>query len=285
MKFAAPETIDDALALLAEDGARCLAGGQSLMAMMNADLVTPSMLVSLRRIGSLRAIETLSDGGLRLGAMATHAAVARIEPRSAGAELIVAAARAIGHPAIRNQGTIGGSLAHADPAADYPTAITCAEATLVVAGRDGTRRIAAADFFNGYFETALAGGEIILAVEIPPLPARARAHYEKFAVIDGDFAAVSVAAIIGMDGRRCGFARLAIGACAPRPVRDPAAEARLVGSPLDAAALAEAGAMLARACDPIDDSRGSAAYRLRLVPRLVERAVLAARDKIEGNHA
>lgn len=285
MKFACPETIADAARLLAEDGARCLSGGQSLVAMMNADLVAPSTLVSLRRIGELARIEIGPDGGLSLGAMATHASVARLKPASAGAELVIAAAGAIGHPAIRNQGTIGGSIAHADPAADYPTAITCADATVVIAGSNSRRRVAAAEFFKGFYETALEPGEIIVAVEVPPGATGARAHYEKFALIDGDFAVVSAAAIIGMSGGRCSFARLTIGACAATPVRDPVAEERLIGTTLDEEALDRAADLLMQRCDPIDDFRGSASYRLKLVPRLLKRAVDAAKQKAERVHA
>lgn len=282
MRFEAPATTAEALALLAEDGARCLAGGQSLVAMMNADLVTPSVLVSLRRIKGLADVLSRSDGGLSLGAMATHAAVARTRPTSAGSALIVRAAGAIGHPAIRNQGTIGGSLAHADPAADYPTALTCAKATIMAVGPGGERRIAAGDFFTGYYETALQPGEMVFQIEVPPGPSGAGAHYEKFALIDGDFAVASVAAMIGMEGNCCTFARIAVGACASKPVRVPAAEERLVGSVLDDSAIAVASALLVEACDPIDDFRGSASYRLKLVPRLVKRAVLAAREKAHG---
>jgi carbon-monoxide dehydrogenase medium subunit len=283
MRFATPDTVAEAAALLQEDGARCLSGGQSLVAMMNADLVTPTLLVSLRRIGALARVESRADGGLSIGAMATHANVARLKPASAGAELVVTAAATIGHPAIRNQGTIGGSIAHADPAADYPTAITCADAEVVVAGAGGERRIAATDFFLGFYETALAPGEIVIGVEVPPGPAGARAHYEKFALIDGDFAVVSVAAIIGMSGGRCTFARLAIGACAAAPVRDPAAEELLLGTALDDKALAAASELLVQRCDPVDDFRGSAGYRLKLVPRLLKRAVTAARQKAEAH--
>ncbi len=281
MRFSAPETIAEAAALLREDGARCLSGGQSLVAMMNADLVTPSTLVSLRRIRGLDRIETGADGRLTIGAMATHARVARHASASAGAELVIAAAGTIGHPAIRNQGTIGGSIAHADPAADYPTAITCADASVVIAGAAGERRVAAADFFKGFYETALEPGEIVIAVEVPPGAPGARAHYEKFALIDGDFAVVSAAAIIGMENGRCTFARLAIGACAAVPVRSAAAEERIVGTDLDDEAVREAADLLVQCCDPLDDFRGSASYRLKLVPRLLRRAIGSARQKAE----
>lgn len=279
MRFEAPDKIAGAIALLAEDGARCLAGGQSLVAMINADLVAPSILVSLRRIRGLADVLSRSDGGVSMGAMATHAAAAQIQPASAGASLIAAAAGAIGHPAIRNQGTIGGSIAHADPAADYPTALTCAKATIMVTGPNGERRVAAGDFFTGYYETAIRPGEMVSRIEVPPGPKGAGAHYEKFSLIDGDFAVVSVAAMIGIEDDRCTFARIAVGACAPKPVRVPAAEDRLVGSTLDDKAFADAGALIVDACDPIDDFRGSASYRLRLVPRLVKRAALAAKAR------
>src|SRR5262245_14350631 len=168
MKFASPETIEDALKLLAEDGARCLAGGQSLVAMMNAQLVAPAMLVSLRRIPELGAITPLPDGGLRIGAMVPHATVARLKPSAAGPVLLAKAAAVIGHPAIRNQGTIGGSLAHADPAADYPAAVVCAGARILVAGIAGRRVIPSGEFFKGFYETALRSGEIIVGVEVSP---------------------------------------------------------------------------------------------------------------------
>lgn len=279
MKFASPDTLADALALLAEDGARCLAGGQSLVAMMNAQLVSPATLVSLRRIPELTAVTALPDGGLSIGAMAPHAAVARLRPAAAGPALLCRTAAEIGHPAIRNQGTIGGSLAHADPAADYPVAAVCAGAHIVVAGAAGRRAIPAGEFFKGFYETALRPGEIIVAVEIPPGLPGAQAHYEKFALVHGDFALVSAAVILAMKDGRCTSAQIAVGACAPAPVRVAAAEAALVGGALDDAAFVKAGALIAAACDPIDDFRGSADYRRKLVPRIVARAMRAAQAK------
>src|SRR5262245_46047486 len=178
MKFASPETLGEALSPLAADGARCLAGGQSLVAMMNARLVSPSALVSLRRIPELSSVTALPDGGLRIGAMVTHAEVARLKTPAAGSALLAQAAAQIGHPAIRNQGTIGGALAHADPAADYPAPMLCAGVRIIAAGTTDTRAIPAAAFFKGYYETALRPGEIITAVEVPPGPASGIAHYE-----------------------------------------------------------------------------------------------------------
>lgn len=285
MRFAEPESLADALVALSTEGARCVAGAQSLVAMMNAGLVAPPLLVSLRRVPGLDRIAWNDDGTLTLGAMARHRDVARLAPRTAGSNLIVAAARQIGHPAIRNQGTIGGSIAHADPAADYPTAITCAEAAVEIASPSGPRHVPAAEFFHGYYETACAPGEMVTAVHVPPGPPGARAHYEKLMIVDGDFAVVSVAVILALDGSACSHIRVAVGAVAAAPLRLPEAEAMLVGSSLDDAAIARAGAMLADAADPVDDMRGSAEFRRRLIPRLLRRAVAAARAKTEAAHA
>ena len=285
MRFAEPDSLADALVALSTEGARCVAGGQSLVAMMNAGLVAPSLLVSLRRVPGLDRVAWGEDGTLTLGAMARHRDVARLQPRGAGSELVVAAARQIGHPAIRNQGTIGGSIAHADPAADYPTVITCAEAEVEIAAPSGLRRVPAVEFFHGYYETACAAGEMVTAVHVPPGAAGARAHYEKLMIVDGDFAVVSVAVILAMDGDACRHVRIAVGAVAAAPLRLPEAEALLTGSSLDDATIARAGAMLAEAADPVDDMRGSAEFRRRLVPRLLRRAVAAARAKTEAAHA
>ena len=280
MKFALPETLADAIALLGEDGARCLAGGQSLVAMMNARLVSPSTIVSLRAIPGLDRIESRADGSLLIGAMARHADVARLTPRSPAGALFAAAAGLIGHPAIRNQGTIGGSIAHADPSADYPAAVVCAGAAVHIAGRARGRAVAAADFFRGYYETALQPGEIVTAVEVPAGPRGGAAHYEKFSLVDGDFAVVSAAVTLAVENGRCTAVQIAVGGGAPVPIRSAAAEAALIGTPLGEADIAAAARTLAEAADPIDDFRGSAAYRRRLIPRIVARAVAAAKRKL-----
>ncbi len=275
MALVAPTSVGQALEHLAIDGARCIAGGQSLVAMMNAGLVSAPVLVSLRDVDELKHIEEI-DGALRIGAMVPHATVAALDGRAGNAALLAATARRIGYPAIRNQGTIGGSACHADPAADYPVALVCSEAVMSIAGANGTRDVPAAEFFAGMFETAVGPGEMLTHVTVPNAPRSVGAHYEKFSMIHGDFAAVSVAAMIATENGICRFARIAIGACAPAPVRVPEAEASLIGTGLDDASLDRAALFLQAACDPIDDHRASAAYRLKLVPRLVKRAVRAA---------
>ena len=272
MDYAAPQTVEEAVRLLAEDEeARCLAGGQTLVAMMNLGIVAPSLLVSLKAIPNLKAIAA-TDAGLRIGAMATHAQLAGAF--LAGAQAIVSdTARQIAHPAIRNRGTIGGAVAHADPAADFPAALVAADATIEVVGPDGPRSIAADDFFLDYLTTAIEPSEMIAAIRLPPALEGSCGSYLKFGRVDGDYATVSVAVCLTMTEGVCTAARIALGSCGERPVRSAEAEAAIVGTALDRGALAAAGDALREVCQPEDDVRGSGAYRRAIVPGLVARAV------------
>jgi carbon-monoxide dehydrogenase medium subunit len=280
-----PTTVAQALASLSEPGARCMAGGQSLGAMMNADLVDPKVLVSLRCIDELRTIETKPSGTVRIGAMTTYSTIAGMSATSASMALIVQAIPCIAHPQVRNQGTVGGSICHADPAGDLPTLVTCIDATLRIAHGGGQREVPAHDFFHGYFETAVRPGELLLSIDVPPAPVGVHACYEKFMLTHGDFAAASVAVLIGWDGRVCYFARAAVGACAPAPAWRGEVNDLLVGSTLDDATLHYASTLLVAACDPPDDFRGSRDFRMKLVPRLLRRAVLKAKACAEQSSA
>ena len=278
MKLYFPKTLEEAVSLLAKDPeACCLAGGATLVAMMNADLLEPSALISLRDVASLGRISREAEGGIVFGAMTNHASIAALNGYDGGQCVVRDAARVIGHPAIRNMGTIGGSIAHADPAADYPAALVAADASVEVAGVQGKREIAAANFFVDYLETALQPGEMISAVRLPPAPDGAVSSYEKFARVDGDFATVSVAVVLSEDGERCNHARIALGGCGPAPVRSADAEAILVEKGISKNSISAACEALAAAADPMDDFRGSMEYRLLLIPVLVERAVARAR--------
>lgn len=271
-RFHAPDTLDDAVRLLAADeDARPLAGGQTLVAMLNADLLNPSQLVSLHRIAALKGIERRSDGSLRVGAMTTHAELARSEVLRGTHRLLAEAAGRIGHEAIRNRGTLGGAVAHADPSADYPPALVALDALIEAVGPMGKREIPAAEFFQGFLTTALGPSEIVAAIILPPGHAPARTHYEKFARVEGDFATVSVAVALWT-----GAVRVALGGVGSVPVRSAEAEAKLNAGSLSDSAIDAAGALLLAASDPIDDVRGSANYRRLLIPRLVKRAIRAA---------
>jgi carbon-monoxide dehydrogenase medium subunit len=278
--FHAPASIDEAVRLLAADeDARPLAGGQTLVAMLNADLVSPSALVSLHRIEALRRIEPGADGTLRIGAMTTHATLAKSRALHGAHRLLAEAAGRIGHAAIRAMGTIGGAVAHADPSADYPPAVVALDAAIEAAGPRGRHAIPARDFFQGFLATALKPGEIVTAVLLEPVPPGARVHYEKFARVEGDFATASVALALWQEGTRLVRIQVAIGGVGPAPVRSPDAERRLLEGGGDDASVEAAGAMLVEASDPIDDVRASADFRRLLIPRLLKRALRAAQAK------
>jgi carbon-monoxide dehydrogenase medium subunit len=212
---------------------------------------------------------------LRIGATATHEAVAGSAEIARDFPLIGEAAAAIAHPAIRSFGTIGGAVAHGDPASDYPAALVAADAVIEVASPAGKRSVAAQDFFQDYLATALAPGEIVSAVLVPKPPAGARGHYLKFARVDGDYATVSVAALLALQAGKCAHIAVALGSVGPTPLRDRAAEKALVGKAPSPDAIAALGAALAGRCDPVDDVRGSSAYRRGLIPGLVARALAA----------
>ena len=265
VEYIVPDTLTDACRALEAQGAQCLAGGQSLVAMMNLGLAAPECLVSLRRIAALRGIATTREGGLRIGAMTTHAELARLRSKVPGGMLLAQAARVVAYPAIRNRGTIGGSVALADPAADYPVALVAADATIELASAGRARDVPARDFFRGMFDTALAPGEVVAAIRIPP-GAGSGTAYEKLSLVAGDFAILSVAAIVGRN------TDVAIGGYAMRPLL------------LTGLGVADGEALdIARRLDafgePPSDHRASAAYRRRVAPELVLRAVRAATQR------
>ncbi|HKU96602.1 MAG TPA: xanthine dehydrogenase family protein subunit M [Vineibacter sp.] len=272
-----PADLAAVLALLAADEeARPLAGGQTLVPMLNLELLAPTAIVSLIDVAELRGIRRLDDGTVRIGAMETHARIAASDAFRDGQALIPDTARQIASPAIRNFGTIGGACAHGDPASDWPAALVGAGATIEIAGRDGIRNVAAEDFFLQFLTTALEPGELVTAIIVPPLPGRGR--YYRFARVDSDYPILSIACVADIAGGLCRFVRLAAGACGPTPVRVATAEALLAGRPRDAARVRQAGTMLAEAAEPIDDVRGSADYRRRILPGLIARVL----DEVAG---
>lgn len=286
--YHAPESLEEALALLAEHGfdAKPLAGGQSLVPAMNFRLARPAVLVDLRRVPGLDRIEVAEPaegtaGGLRIGAMTRQRAAERSPLVAARAPLMAEALPFVAHPQIRNRGTIGGSLAHADPAAELPAVAVALEARFEAAGPGGGRRtIAAGDFFTGLMATALEPDELLVGVEIPPPLARTGWAFTEMARRHGDYALVGVAAgvTLGGDGR-CERARIVLLSAGERPVVAAAAESALAGEAPSAAAARAAGEAAAAEIDPPGDIHASADYRRRLAAVLVRRAVETAFER------
>ena len=274
-----PGSLDEALSLLAEHGpdAKCLAGGQSLVPAMNFRLARPAVLIDLNRIGSLAGIEQTAGGSVRIGAMTRQRAVERSAMVAERAPLLYQAMPWIAHPQIRNRGTIGGSLAHADPAAELPAVMLALDARFVTAGPRGSRSVHAREFFTGILTTALEEGEMLTAVEIPPRPAGARSVFVEVARRHGDYAMVGVAVELTLDdGRRCGSCRIGLLSVGDTPVLAGAAMRELTGAELTRDAIDGAAAVAARDLDPPTDLHASAEYRRHLARVLIGRALRRA---------
>jgi len=277
-EYTCPPTLPEAVQLLdGHDGeAKALAGGQSLVPMLAFRLAQPALLVDLRKLADLRGIR-ISEKGVALGAMVRWREIEDDERLDTAHPLLKAAIAHVAHYQVRNRGTVGGSLAHADPAAEMPgIAMTC-DAEIAVVGKSGARVIQAADFFQGALTTALTSDEIIVEVSLPAWPARRRWGFEEFARRRGDFA--MAAAAVFYDESEDGKARNAhvgVIGVADRPLRLPAVEEVLNGRTIDQATIAEAETATSAAVDPQDDIHASAAYRRALVGTMVERALKRA---------
>ncbi len=274
---------EEALERLAELGedAKVLAGGQSLVPMMNFRLVRPPALVDVSRIPDLRYV-VRDDDCLRIGALTVHREIEQLRDPEllAGYELLPRAARWVGHYPIRTRGTFGGSVAHADPSAEWCMLAVLLDATIVVTGPGGEREIPAADFFLGFFTTAMEPGELLVEVRLPrPRP---HAALQEFARRLGDFAVVAAAVAVDMDGDRLADARVVVGGVDEVPLRVEAAEQALNGAPADMAAFTEAGRAAAGAVEPSSDVHGSAEYRKELTAVLVRRALAEAVHRPAG---
>jgi carbon-monoxide dehydrogenase medium subunit len=276
-EYRAPETLDEAVALLAANrGAKLIAGGQSLMPVLAFRLAAPSLLVDLRRLPMLGEIALDADG-VRLGAKVRWRDIENDRRLASAHPLLRAAVAHVAHYQIRNRGTVGGSLAHADPAAELPgIAVTC-EGEIDVVGSAGRRRIPATEFFTGPLTTALRSDEIITELRLPPWPAGRRWGFEEFALRQGDFALAGVALFYDEDGQRraCNPHVGVIGACS-RPHRLEPVEAMLDGHIVDEQTILAAARAAAAAVDPPQDLHADAAYRRALVATLVERTLRTA---------
>ena len=275
--YACPSTLPEAIELLAShDDAKAIAGGQSLVPMLAFRLAQPSLLVDLRKLADLRGIR-ISDAGVTLGAMVRWRDIEDDERLETAHPLLKAAISHVAHYQIRNRGTVGGSIAHADPAAEMPgIAMTC-DAEIAVVGKSGAHVIQAADFFQGALTTALTTDEIIVEIRLPAWPAGRRWGFQEFARRRGDFAMAAAAVFYDQDERgKARNAHVGVIGVGDRPLRLTAVEDVLNGKSIDEATIAKADAATSAAVEPQDDIHASAAYRRSLVGTMVERALKSA---------
>jgi carbon-monoxide dehydrogenase medium subunit len=272
--YAKPRSLDEVFALAEEHGedAKLLAGGQTLLATLNMRLSSPRLLIDITGVPGLAAIE-IKGSTLRIGALTTHRAIERSPEVARHLPLLAQAAPHIAHVAIRNVGTLGGSLAHGDPAAEWPACCVALDATIVIAAKGGERRVKAREFYRGLFETALGGGEVITAVEFPIPGAGYRSAFLELARRHGDYAIVGVAALAKAAGGTLSDARLAFVGAGPTPILAKGAMAAIEGKTLGADAIAAAQAALAKDLAPTGDLNGSPATKLHLARVLCGRAL------------
>jgi carbon-monoxide dehydrogenase medium subunit len=277
-EYACPATLSEAVALLAShDGdAKAIAGGQSLVPMLAFRVASPSLLVDLRKLPGLDQIK-ITEAGVSLGALVRWRDIEDDARLRHAHPLLAAAIKHVAHYQIRNRGTVGGSVAHADPAAEMPGVVVTCEAEIAVTGKSGARVIPAHSFFQGALTTALTPDEIITEIRFPAWPAGRRFGFEEFALRRGDFALAAAAVFYDQDaGGRATNAHVGVIGVGDRPVRLATVEATLNGARVDAAVIARAAAATSAAVDPQYDIHASAAYRRSLVGTMVERALLSA---------
>src|SRR5690242_20879695 len=277
--YARATSVSNAIELLALYGerAKVLSGGQSLMPAMNLRLCAPELVVDVGGLAELRGI-AVSGGVLTIGALTRHADLLKAREIAALSPLLAEAIAHVAHPAIRNRGTIGGSLAHADPAAELPACMLALDAAIVARGSRGERRISAADFFTGIFETALAADELLVAIEVPIAQKNSAHFFHEFARRHGDYAIAGLAAQAVIAAGVFKDLRLAFFAVGDRPMLAGAAR-KLVNVAVTPGLLSEIAASLDQELDPQDDQQASAAMRRHLARVLLRRCVATLLDR------
>ena len=270
--YAAPESLDEAIRMLSDDGdeAKLLAGGHSLLPLMKLRLATPGLLVDLRRVPGLHGVQR-ENGSWRIGAMVQHAELEH--SRELG--LISRAAATIADPQVRNRGTIGGSLAHGDPASDLPAVLMIADGTVTVQGPGGQRTVAAAELFRDYLDTALEKDEVLTEVRVPTLEGFGFG-YQKFNRRSEDWAMVAVSALVKQTGDICEDVRVGLTNMGSVPLRATAVEEALRGQHVNAETIAKAAEQAAEGTDPPADLNASAEYKRHLARVMCRRALQEA---------
>ena len=284
-EYLAPKTIPDAIALLQKHGdeAKILAGGHSLIPAMRLRLAEPGYLIDISGIGGLDYIQEES-GQLRIGAMTCEAALEESEIVQSKYPLLLDTAKMIADPSVRNMATVGGNLAHGDPANDHPATMLALRASVVAEGPNGTREIKIDDFFPDFFTTALGEDEILTEIRIPSPPSASGGAYLKIERKVGDYAAAAVACQLNIDSsgsiENIGLGLTNVGST---PIRASSAEELLKGKKPDENMLAEAGRLAAADSEPMEDLRGSAEYKRALVNELTQRAIKLSLQRAEGS--
>jgi aerobic carbon-monoxide dehydrogenase medium subunit len=271
-------SVSEAAGLLRKyPGAKVLAGGQSLIPLLKLRLAAPSAVIDIGRIRELRGI-TVKDGTIRIGAMTTHAELAASPVLAETCRVLALAAAGIGDPAVRNRGTIGGNVAHADPASDLPTVLVTLEARLNVIGPEGERTLDASGFFQGMMATALKEHEILTAIHVPVHSNGQTSAYAKFVHPASRYAVIGVAALITASGGRCSAARVTIGGMVPKPLRASSVERAIAGQELSTGNVAKAAAQVSQDLggDVLGDIFASEQYRRSVAPVWVKRALTQA---------
>ena len=275
--YFAPHDLDEALDLLAQHGydGKVLAGGQSLIPTMNFRLAQPAALVDINRVGALAFLDESDDGGLRIGALTRQRTLERSAAVARRAPLLHATMPYIAHVQIRNRGTIGGSLAHADPAAELPAVMVAFDARFRLQSRRGSRWVGAADFYIGLFTTELQEDELIAEIALPAMAPRSGWSVQEIARRHGDYAIVGVAAVVQLDSAgQCNTARLIYFSVGEGPTPAPSAAALLLGQPVDDGVIAAAARAAAQQdIEPLGDIHATPGYRRHLVEVLGRRAL------------
>lgn len=286
--YHAPRTLEEALLLLRDAGpdGRVLAGGQSLMPMLNCRMLSPAVLVDINRIEALDRLHVGADS-LTVGALVRHADLLRVAELREGWPLLAEATTQVAHPAIRNRGTVCGSVSHNDPAAEHPGVLVTLDGSVVIAGSGGRREVPAAEFFTGMLATALEPGEMVVELRYPRPPAGTGAAFVEFARRLGDFAIAGAAAMLTMREGVCQRARLTIVGMGQGPFRARAAEAALTGRRIGRGdqqeVFADATASVVAAVDPTDDVHASSSYRRHLAGVMTARALETALARAGGH--
>jgi carbon-monoxide dehydrogenase medium subunit len=274
-EYFSPQTLKEALTLLDEYGEECkvIAGGQSLLILMRQGLVMPEYLIDIKGISELNYIQSDAKQGLRIGALTTHRTIEKSPAMKNGFSILAEMEHRLASIQTRNWGTIGGNICHGDPTGDPAPVLIVLKATVSMASLKGERNMAVEDFTQDYFETALEPGELLTEIRVPTVPPHTGTAYTKFNIIESDMATVGVAVSVTLDSGDdvCKDVRIALGACAPIPMRAKQAEEVLRGQQITDHLLKEAGQIASQEADPISDIVASEEYRRELVKVLVKR--------------